>query len=97
MSSSRYTQVENRNDQKLESLAGKLATFRGINQEIGDEAAADSSVMNQISNSFDSMLNNVRHSSQRLTRSMNAGNNVWRMVGLAMLLFFIIYTLYKLF
>ncbi|QLL30617.1 hypothetical protein HG536_0A04350 [Torulaspora globosa] len=97
MSGSRYTQIENRNDQKLESLAGKLATFRNINQEIGDEAAADSSVINQISNSFDSMVNNVRNSSSRLTRSMNAGNNVWRMVGLALLLFFIVYTLFKLF
>lgn len=96
MSNSRYTQIENRNDQKLDTLANKLATFRNINQEIGDQAVNDSSVMSQISNSFDSMFNNVRNSSQRLTRSMNAGSHIWRMVGLALLLFFIVYTLFKL-
>ncbi|QLG72660.1 hypothetical protein HG535_0D03680 [Zygotorulaspora mrakii] len=97
MSNSRYSQLENRNDQNLDNLASKLATFRSINQDIGDQAVNDSSVANQVSNAFDSMLNNVKNSSQRLTRSMNIGNNVWKMVGLTLLLFFILYTLFKLF
>ncbi|EDO16838.1 hypothetical protein Kpol_1056p39 [Vanderwaltozyma polyspora DSM 70294] len=97
MSSSNYSQLESRNDERLESLANKLATFKNINQEIGDQAINDNSLMNQLSNSFDSMLNNVRNTSGRLTRSMRAGNNIWRMVGISLVLFFIVYNLYKFF
>ena len=85
------------NDQKLNILANKLATFRNINQEIGDQAANDSAVLNQISNSFDSLSNNIRNASHRLRRTMQAGNGIWRMVGLALLIFFVLYTVYKLF
>ncbi|CUS20611.1 LAQU0S01e10572g1_1 [Lachancea quebecensis] len=97
MSSSRYAQLESNNDQRLDELANKLSTFRRVNQEIGDDARADSSVMDQLQNQFSSLMVNVKNSSSRLTRSMNAGNNIWRMVGLALLLFFIMYALFKLF
>lgn len=97
MSSSRYSQAENRNDQKLESLANKLSTFRNINQEINAQAVQDSSLIDQISNSFDSMFNNLKNSSSRLTRSMQSGKGVWKMTGLALLIFFIIYNLFKFF
>ncbi|CCE62550.1 hypothetical protein TPHA_0C04000 [Tetrapisispora phaffii CBS 4417] len=97
MSTSNYPQLEGRNDQQLESLANKLATFRNINQEIGDQAVNDNSLINSLSNSFDSMLNNLKHTSGRLTRSLKSGSNIWRMVGLALLTFFILYNLYKFF
>ncbi|SCU94786.1 LADA_0G11232g1_1 [Lachancea dasiensis] len=97
MSSSRYAQVENSNNQRLDELANKLSTFRGVNEEIGNDARADSSVMNQLQNQFDTMMLKVRNSSSRLTRSINSGNSIWRMVGLSLLAFFIMYALFKLF
>ncbi|AQZ12384.1 SFT1 (YKL006C-A) [Zygosaccharomyces parabailii] len=97
MSNSRYSQIENSNDQRLNSLANKLSTFREINQDIGDQAVADNSALGQLSDLFDSLLRGVRNTSHRLTRSLNAGGNVWRMVGMALLLFFIVYTLFKIF
>nr|CAI6631345.1 BFH_HP1_G0033120.mRNA.1.CDS.1 [Saccharomyces cerevisiae] len=97
MSNSRYSQTESNNDRKLEGLANKLATFRNINQEIGDRAVSDSSVINQMTDSLGSMFTDIKNSSSRLTRSLKAGNSIWRMVGLALLLFFILYTLFKLF
>ncbi|CCD27438.1 Sft1p NDAI_0K02470 [Naumovozyma dairenensis CBS 421] len=97
MSTSRYSQIENDNDQKLNTLANKLATFRNINQEINDQAVADNSLINSISNSFGALANNIKNSSQRLTRTMNSGNNIWKMIGLALLIFFIIYNLSKFF
>ncbi|SCV01402.1 LAME_0G15984g1_1 [Lachancea meyersii CBS 8951] len=97
MSTSRYAQVENSNNQRLVELASKLSTFRNVNAEIGNEARADTSVMDQMQNQFDSMVLKVKNSSSRLTRSMNAGNNIWRMVGLSLLIFFIVYFLFKVF
>ncbi|GCF00415.1 hypothetical protein ZYGM_001898 [Zygosaccharomyces mellis] len=97
MSNSRYQQLESRNDDRLNSLANKLQTFRGINQDIGNQAVADNPVMNQLSDSFDSLLHGVKNTSQRLSRSLSAGGSLWRMVGLALLLFFILYTLFKVF
>ncbi|SCW04451.1 LAFE_0H13806g1_1 [Lachancea fermentati] len=97
MSNSRFSQIENNNNERLDELANKLATFRSVNQEIGNDARSDGSIIDEIQNSFGSMALNIRNSSGRLTRSLNAGNNIWRMVGLALLLFFIIYTLFKLF
>ncbi|CCF57982.1 hypothetical protein KAFR_0D03340 [Kazachstania africana CBS 2517] len=97
MSGSRYSQIEGNNDQKLNNLANKLATFRNINQDINDQAVDQNSVINQISNSFDALSNNIRNSSTRLTRSLQVGNNIWRMVGLALLSFFIVYNILKLF
>ncbi|CEP60895.1 Sft1p LALA0_S02e02124g [Lachancea lanzarotensis] len=97
MSTSRYGQVENSNNQRLDELASKLSTFRNVNAEIGNEARSDTSVMDQMQNQFDSMLLKVKNSSSRLTRSMKAGNNIWRMVGLSLLIFFIVYFLFKVF
>ncbi|SMN18883.1 similar to Saccharomyces cerevisiae YKL006C-A SFT1 Intra-Golgi v-SNARE, required for transport of proteins between an early and a later Golgi compartment [Maudiozyma saulgeensis] len=97
MSNSRYSQLENDNDQKLNTLANKLATFRNINEDINSQAVNDNALLGQISNSFDSLANNIRNTSHRLTRTLNAGNNIWKMVGLALLIFFIVYNLFKLF
>ncbi|CCH59374.1 hypothetical protein TBLA_0B05450 [Henningerozyma blattae CBS 6284] len=97
MSSAKYTQIESRNDQKLDSLANKLATFRNINQEINSQATQDNSMIDQLSNSFDSLFNNLKNTSHRLTRSMQSGKGIWKMTGLALLLFFILYHLLKLF
>lgn len=97
MSNSRYAQIEDSNNRRLDELASKLSTFRGINQDIGNQAGADSSLVDDIQNSFGSLFLHVKNSSSRLTRAMRAGNNIWKMVGLALVLFFIIYTLFKLF
>ncbi|CCK68325.1 Sft1p KNAG_0A06690 [Huiozyma naganishii CBS 8797] len=97
MSTSNYSQVESNNDERLNSLANKLATFRNINEDINEQAVNDSSLVDQISNTFGSLSNNIRNSSSRLTRTMGMGNSIWKMVGLALLLFFIVYNLYKLF
>nr|AAC24884.1 Sft1p [Kluyveromyces lactis] len=97
MSDSKYSQVENDNNQRLDELANKLSTFRNINQDIGNQAANDSSLIDNIQNSFGQLFLNVKNSSSRLQRSMNAGNNIWRMVGVSLLCFFILYTIYKVF
>ncbi|CCC67123.1 hypothetical protein NCAS_0A05650 [Naumovozyma castellii] len=97
MSNSRYSQVESSNDQKLNTLANKLATFRNINQDINDQAVQDNSLVGQISNSFDALANNIKNTSQRLTRTMSSGNSIWKMTGLALVIFFIIYNLMKFF
>ncbi|QEU59410.1 Sft1 [Kluyveromyces lactis] len=97
MSDSKYSQVENDNNQRLDELANKLSTFRNINQDIGNQAANDSSLIDNIQNSFGQLFLNVKNSSTRLQRSMNSGNNIWRMVGVSLLCFFILYTIYKVF
>lgn len=94
---SRYSQIEGDNDRKLESLANKLSTFRNINQDIGNQAQLDSSVIDNISETFSSLYNDLKNSSSRLTRSMAMGSGVWRMVFIALAMFFILYTLYKFF
>ncbi|KAG0654487.1 v-SNARE [Monosporozyma unispora] len=105
MSNSRYSEIESnhyifsslQNDQRLNTLATKLATFRGINEDINQQAVNDDSLLNQLNDSFTVMANNLKDSASRLTRTMGMGNGIWKMVGLALLIFFIIYTLFKLF
>ncbi|CAL9729329.1 protein transport protein Sft1p [Monosporozyma unispora] len=97
MSNSRYSEIESNNDQRLNTLATKLATFRGINEDINQQAVNDDSLLNQLNDSFTVMANNLKDSASRLTRTMGMGNGIWKMVGLALLIFFIIYTLFKLF
>ncbi|CAL9733808.1 protein transport protein Sft1p [Monosporozyma servazzii] len=97
MSTSRYSEIESNNDQRLNTLANKLATFRGINEDINQQAVNDGSLLNQLNDSFTIMANNITDSASRLTRAMGMGNGIWKMVGLALLIFFIIYTLFKLF
>ncbi|KAH3899807.1 probable Protein transport protein SFT1 [Saccharomycodes ludwigii] len=97
MSGSKYAQVENRNNQRLDELANKLSSFRNINSEIGEQAEADNALLTNLGGHFDSLLNNIKDSSTRLTRSMNAGKGIWKMVGLALLAFFIFYILFKVF
>ena len=57
---SRYQEADN--DKKLESLATKLSTFRNINEDIGRQAQIDSSVIDSISESFSSLLNDLKNS-----------------------------------
>lgn len=97
MSDSKYSQQENANNQRLDELANKLSTFRNINEDIGNQAAVDSSLIDNMQNTFGQLFLNVRNSSTRLQRSMSAGNNIWRMVGMSLLAFFLLYTIYKLF
>ncbi|KAK5959664.1 Sft1p PWA37_003027 [Arxiozyma heterogenica] len=89
--------MESNNDERLNNLANKLATFRGINEDINQQAINDDSLLNQLNDSFTIMASNIKDSASRLARTMNMGNSVWKMVGLALLIFFIIYTLFKLF
>ncbi|AET38172.1 Sft1p Ecym_2442 [Eremothecium cymbalariae DBVPG len=97
MSDSRYSQVENSNNRRLDELSNKLSTFRNINRDIGSQAAADNSFIDEMQNSFGALMLNIKNSSTRLARSMLAGNNIWRMVGLSLLVCFIIYNMFKLF
>ncbi|SCV00221.1 LAMI_0G03664g1_1 [Lachancea mirantina] len=85
------------NNARLDELASKLSTFRNVNQEIDSQARADLSMMDEIQNSFGSMYSNLRNSSSRLARSMKAGNNIWKMVGVALAIFFLTYGLFKVF
>ncbi|KAL6942940.1 hypothetical protein ACO0RG_001910 [Hanseniaspora osmophila] len=97
MSDSRYQQLENNNNQRLDELASKLSTFRQINSDIHLQAQDDMGVLDNLSNHFGSLMSNLKNSSTRLTRSMRAGTGIWKMVGLALVIFFVLYTLYKVF
>ncbi|KAK5773555.1 hypothetical protein RI543_005184 [Arxiozyma heterogenica] len=74
MSNSRYFQMESNNDERLNNLANKLATFRGINEDINQQAINDDSLLNQLNDSFTTMASNIKDSASRLARTMNMGN-----------------------
>ncbi|AMD18907.1 HBR006Wp [Eremothecium sinecaudum] len=97
MSDGRYSQVENSNNKRLDELVGKLSTFRNINMDIGRQAESDLSLVDSMHNSVGALFTNIKNSSMRLTRSISAGNNIWKAVGLSLLFFFIIYNIFKLF
>ncbi|AAS50776.1 ABR006Wp [Eremothecium gossypii ATCC 10895] len=97
MSDDRYSQIERGNDRRLDELSNKLSTFRSLNRDIGNQAAADNTLIDEIQNSFGALFVNIRNSSSRLSRAILAGNSVWKMVGLSLLILFVLYNVFKLF
>lgn len=91
---SRYGQVENENNAQFDRLSSTLAQFRAVNQDIHN-IARESTLIDSLSEQMSSLYDGIRNSSQGLTRSMQSGHGVWRYVGLALLAFVVLYTLWK--
>ncbi|ODQ79159.1 hypothetical protein BABINDRAFT_38080 [Babjeviella inositovora NRRL Y-12698] len=91
-----YSQ-EQQNDSQFNALAGKLATLRGITSDINSEVNADNALLDHLNNGMNSLLHSVKHTSSRLVRALNSGNNIWRNVGLALLVFIVLYSVVKIF
>lgn len=93
---SRYAQREQDNDAQFNLLANKLSTLRNITEDINQQAQ-QSETIEALSNNFSSMMSNLKNTSSKLTRSMSMGNGVWRNVGIALVLFFLVWTIFKIF
>lgn len=91
-----YAQSEANNNSKFDELSSRLSTFRNITQDI-DNIARDDSIITQLNEQVSRIYDNIRDSSHGLTRAMQSGNSVWRYVGMALGIFFIIWMLTKLF
>lgn len=84
------------NDNRLKELAGKITALRGVTEEIHSHAH-DFSLIDSTTDTMSNMMTSVRNTGSRLARSANAGHPIFKMVGLALLIVFILYTLTKLF
>ena len=75
--------MEHQNDQRLNELAGKLASIRQVTNDIYTQAA-DHSIIDSATETFGSMLATVRSSCTRLMRAARAGHPIFKTVGLAL-------------
>uniref|UniRef100_A0A060T376 ARAD1C35090p n=1 Tax=Blastobotrys adeninivorans TaxID=409370 RepID=A0A060T376_BLAAD len=93
-SSSQAYQREEQNDNRLKELSSKISALRSVTSDIHDYAS-EHSLIDQTTETMSSMLTSVKTTAMHLTRSATAGHSTFRMVGLALLAFFIIYTLFR--
>ncbi|CAN6659393.1 protein transport protein Sft1p [Trichomonascus vanleenenianus] len=89
-------QQEEQNESRLNDLASKITALRNVTNDIHAHAS-DYSLIDSTADTMSNMLSSVKTTSARLTRSVRAGHPVFKTVGLALLLFFLMYTIVKLF
>ncbi|ODQ65621.1 hypothetical protein NADFUDRAFT_50906 [Nadsonia fulvescens var. elongata DSM 6958] len=89
-------QREEQNNHRLEELASKLSSLRNVTNDI-HARASDYSMIDQASDSMSELMTSVKGSAVKLTRSIQAGHPIMKMVGLALAIFFLFYMLYKFF
>lgn len=88
--------MEQRNDDRLHDLAGKLASIRQVTNDIYTQAS-DHSIIDSATETFGSMLGSVRSSGARLVRAARAGHPVFKTVGMALAIILLIYMLFNYF
>ncbi|ODV97757.1 hypothetical protein PACTADRAFT_73448 [Pachysolen tannophilus NRRL Y-2460] len=95
MSSSTYAQRESENNERFDALASKISTFRKVTQDVHDQSLQDQYNLDAANSAMSSFLNKVKNTSNKLARVINANSNTFRMIGIGLLAFFILWTLFK--
>ncbi|WLF76457.1 v-SNARE [Lodderomyces elongisporus] len=93
-----YAHREEQNNQKFEQLAQTLSQFRNtVNRDIHDSIQQENGLLNQLSDNFSNLMQQVKRTSGNLTTVMNRNSSLTRIVGLILLGFFVIWMLFKLY
>ncbi|KAH3666652.1 hypothetical protein WICMUC_005556 [Wickerhamomyces mucosus] len=94
---SRYAQIEQDNNQHFSNLANKLSQFREISQDIQNISNQDHSLITGLQDNLESLYDSIKKTGGRLTEVLqNNRFGVWKLVGLGLVIFFVLYTLWKL-
>lgn len=97
MADNLYSYREQQNNQQFDQLAQTLNQFRNtVNQDIHGSIQQEGLILNSLGENFESMMVQVRRTSHDLQTVMNRNASLTRIVGIMLLGFIIIYTLYKL-
>ncbi|EDK41987.1 conserved hypothetical protein [Lodderomyces elongisporus NRRL YB-4239] len=93
-----YAHREEQNNQKFEQLAQTLSQFRNtVNRDIHDSIQQENGLLNQLSDNFSNLMQQVKRTLGNLTTVMNRNSSLTRIVGLILLGFFVIWMLFKLY
>lgn len=96
MSDSLYSQREQQNNQQFDHLALTLHQFRTtVNNDIHG-AIQQELILDTLGDQFGQLMNLVKRTSGDLRSVMNRNASLTRVVGLILLGFFVIWSLYKL-
>lgn len=97
MADNLYSYREQQNNEQFDQLAQTLNQFRTtVNQDIHGTIQQENLILNSLGENFESMMLQVRRTSGELRTVMNRNASLTRIVGIMLLGFIIIYTLYKL-
>lgn len=88
---SRAAQYEQSNDDQFHALANKVSIFKNIANDINNYAQEDNSQLNSLSNQFSALYDSIKATSAKLTHVIRTNPKVIKMVGIAFLIFLIIY------
>ncbi|EGW34510.1 uncharacterized protein SPAPADRAFT_149498 [Spathaspora passalidarum NRRL Y-27907] len=96
MSDSLYSTREDQNNQRFDQLAHTLHQFRTtVNNDIHGSIQQENSILDSLSDNFSSLMVSVKRTSGELRTVMNRNASLTRIVGMILLVFFIIWMLYK--
>ncbi|KAH3674749.1 hypothetical protein WICPIJ_009481 [Wickerhamomyces pijperi] len=94
---SRYAQVEQDNNAQFEQLSQKLSVFRQVSQQVQDISNEDHGLIDSLNDHMSNLFDSIKKTGANLTNVMNNNRfGTWRFVGIALLAFFILYTLWRL-
>lgn len=93
---SRYGQIEQDNNAQFDQLSQKLSVFKQISQQVQDISNEDHGLIDNLNDHMSSLFDSIRKTGTNLQTVMNNNRfGTWRFVGMALVVFFILYTLWK--
>ncbi|CCE86919.1 Piso0_005442 [Millerozyma farinosa CBS 7064] len=97
MSDPLYSHREQQNDQRFDQLAQTLHQFRNtVSNDIRGVIQQENSTLDLLNDGFSQLMTQVKRTSGNLTTVLKRNANLTRLVGGILLIFFVIWMLFKL-
>lgn len=91
-----YGHREQENNERFNQLADTLSQFRNtVEHDIQGGIRSELNILDSLSDNFSQLWTRVKRSSNDLSTTMRRNSNLSRIVGLIVLLFFVIWMIYK--
>lgn len=91
-----YGHREQDNNERFNQLADTLSQFRNtVEHDIQGGIRSELNILDSLSDNFSQLWTRVKRSSNDLSTTMRRNSNLSRIVGLILLLFFVIWMIYK--
>lgn len=91
-----YGHREQENNERFNQLADTLSQFRNtVEHDIQGGIRSELNILDSLSDNFSQLWTRVKRSSNDLSTTMRRNSNLSRIVGLILLLFFVIWMIYK--
>lgn len=92
-----YNYREEENSQQFDNLAQTLRQFRNtVDDDIRGGIQQESSMLDALNDNFSQLWQNVRRSSGDLNLVLKRNLNLSRVIGLTLIFFLLVWTIYKL-